>query len=182
MEKKLEQKTRLGLIHINTGDGKGKTTAAIGLSLRAAERGLRVCIIQFMKALSEESGEITAIKRLENVSVKRYGGNLLAKDHPPVEDIKDEISEGLAEALRLVENKGCDLLVLDEINVAVSMGLASIEEVLKIAQTGKGKIELVMTGRNAPQSFIEIADYVTEFKAIKHPFEVGIEARRGIEF
>lgn len=182
MGNKMEQKSKLGLIHINTGDGKGKTTAAVGLSLRAAERGLRVCIIQFMKALREESGEITAIRRLENVSVKRYGGNLLAKDHPPVEDIKSEVAKGLAEAFELAENRGCDLLVLDEINVAVSMGLANKEDVIRLAQVSKGKVELVMTGRNAPQEFIEIADYVTEFKAIKHPFEAGIQARRGIEF
>jgi len=178
----LEQKTKLGLIHINTGDGKGKTTAAVGLSLRAAESGLRVCIIQFMKALSEESGEITAIKRLKNVSVRRYGGNLLTKDHPPIEDIKREIAKGMAEAFELVEDGDCDLLVLDEINVAASMGLASIEEVLRIVQACKGKVELVMTGRNALREFIEVADYVTEFKLIKHPFEAGIEARRGIEF
>lgn len=178
----LQENTELGLIHIYTGDGKGKTTAAIGLSLRAVANGLRVCVIQFMKALSDESGEIREIKRFENVSVKRYGGNLLVKTHPPVEEIKSEIAKGLEEARSIAESGFCDLLVLDEINVAVSMGLADLEKVLEVVRLCKGRVELVMTGRNAPQEFIDIADYVTEFKLIKHPFNKGITARQGIEF
>ncbi len=176
------EKNVLGLIHIYTGDSKGKTTAAIGLSLRAVASGLRVCIIQFMKALTEESGEIREIKRFDNVSVKRFGGNLLGESHPPVEEIKGDIADGLHEARRLVESHSCDMLVLDEINVAVYMGLADLAEVVGIARLCKGKIELVMTGRNAPNELVDIADYVTEFKLIKHPFEQGIMARQGIEF
>jgi len=172
----------LGLLHIYTGDGKGKTTAAIGLALRAAGSGYRVCIIQFMKAVGEESAEIKAIKRFENVSASRFGGNLLVKDHPPVEVIKNDIAEGLKEAARIIEMEECDLLILDEINVAVSMGLADRKEVFKVAGMCKGRIELVMTGRGADDEFIGMADYVTEFKMIKHPFGAGIAARRGIEF
>jgi cob(I)alamin adenosyltransferase len=172
----------LGLVHVYTGEAKGKTTAAIGLALRAAESGFRVAIIQFMKALSEESAEITAIKRFENVIVARFGGNLLAKDHPPIEDIKIEIAKGLKAAKHLVENDLCDVLIMDEINVAVSMELAGIVTVLEVASLCKGKVELVMTGRNAPQEFIDIADYASACTVIKHPFERGIPARRGIEF
>lgn len=172
----------LGLIHIYTGDAKGKTTAAIGLALRAAESGFRVAIIQFMKALSEESAEITAIKRMSKVTVARFGGNLLGKEHPPVEDIKKEVALGLKEAKRLAEGSFCDVLVMDEINVAASMGLADMDAVLEVAKLCRGRIELVMTGRGAPQQLIDVADYVSECRVIKHPFERGIPARRGIEF
>jgi cob(I)alamin adenosyltransferase len=172
----------MGLLHVYTGDGKGKTTAAIGLSLRAAANGLRVFIIQFMKALSPESGEIKAIKHFEGVTVQRHGANLLINEHPPVETIKAEIAEGISEAVMAVEDQTCDLLVLDEINVAVSMGLANLEDLLKLIARCKGRVELVMTGRNAPQEFIDAADYVTEFMLVKHPYGLGVEARRGIEF
>lgn len=175
-------KQQLGLIHVYTGDGKGKTTAAIGLSLRAAASGYAVCIIQFLKAESEESGEIRAIKTFDGVSVQRFGGNLLGKNHPPVEVIKSDISKGIVEAARLAENKRCDLLVLDEINIAVSLGLANLESVIDIAKKCKSRVELIMTGRNAHPELIDIADYVTEFKMLKHPFEEGISARRGIEY
>jgi len=178
----LNGNTELGLIHIYTGDSKGKTTAAIGLSLRAVASGLRVCIIQFMKALTEESGEIREIKQFKNVTVKRFGGNLLGESHPPAEEIKGEIAEGLNEARRMVESDSCDMLIMDEINVAVSMGLADLGEVLEVARLCKGKIELVMTGRNAPKELLDIADYATEFKLIKHPFKQGIMARQGIEY
>lgn len=173
----------LGLVHVYTGDGKGKTTAAFGLALRAVGNGLSVSIIQFMKALSPESGEIVAIKEFENVKVKRYGGNLLSKGHPPLEDIKSETAKGIDEALQIAKDRACDLLILDEINVAVFMRLVDVGEALKIVNLCKNNfIELVMTGRNAPQEFMDIADYVTEFKMVKHPFKTGIAARRGIEF
>ncbi|MBE0446615.1 MAG: cob(I)yrinic acid a,c-diamide adenosyltransferase [Actinobacteria bacterium] len=178
----MNNKSELGLLHIYTGDGKGKTTAAIGLALRAAARGFRICIIQFMKARGEESGEITAIKRFENVSASRYGGNLLEKDHDPVDVIRSDISKGLGEAIRVVESRDCDLLILDEINIAVSMNLADKKEVLKIVGLCKGSIELIMTGRGADREFIDIADYVTEFRMVKHPFGAGMAARRGIEY
>lgn len=178
----MDAKHGLGLIHIYTGDGKGKTTAAFGLALRAVGNGLSVSIIQFMKAQSPESGEVKAIKEFKNVKVERYGGNLLGREHPPVEDIKSEIEKGVAGAVQIAEKSACDLMVLDEINVAASMGLVGISEVLRVADLCRGNIELVMTGRNAPQEFIGMADYVTEFLMIKHPLESGIEARRGIEF
>jgi len=178
----MEKKKELGLIHIYTGDGKGKTTAAVGLGLRAVGSGFRVRIIQFMKGESEESGEITAIKTFDTVSVSRFGGNLLAKDHPPVEKIKADIADGLRTAREAVMGGLCELLILDEINVAVSMGLAEKETVLGLAGLCKNKIELVMTGRNAARELIDIADYVTEFKMLKHPFEEGISARWGIEY
>lgn len=178
----MNQEKELGLIHIYTGDGKGKTTASVGLAVRAVGSGFRVCIIQFMKGESEESGEITTIKGFDSVSVSRFGGNLLQKNHPPIETIKADISAGLQKARDAVESGTCELLILDEINVALSTGLADLGEVLELALLCKGKIELVMTGRNAPRKLMDIADYVTEFKMLKHPFEQGISARWGIEY
>ncbi|HZD60851.1 MAG TPA: cob(I)yrinic acid a,c-diamide adenosyltransferase [Anaerolineae bacterium] len=178
----MNNRSELGLLHVYTGDGKGKTTAAIGLALRAVASGLRICIIQFMKARGEESGEIRAIKRFENVSASRYGENLLEKDHAPVDVIKSDISKGLEAAIRAIKDEECDILILDEINVALSMGLANKREVLKVVGLCKGSVELVLTGRGADQELIDIADYVTEFKMVKHPFGVGITARRGIEY
>lgn len=178
----MDKTQKLGLVHVYTGAGKGKTTAAMGLALRAVGNGLNVVIIQFMKALSPESGEIKAIKRFENARVMRYGGNLLAADHPPVEIIKEDIAKGIAEALKVIKTGSCDLLILDEINVAVSMDLANKDNILGLVKLCKGKVELVLTGRDAPQEFILAADYLTEFLMIKHPFEEGITARQGIEF
>ena len=178
----MSQKKKLGLIHIYTGDGKGKTTASVGLAVRALGSGFRVCIIQFMKGESDESGEITTIKDFDSVSVSRFGGNLLQKNHAPIETIKADISAGLQKARDEVASGSCELLILDEINVALSTGLADLAEVLELARLCKGKIELVMTGRNAPRDLVDIADYVTEFKMLKHPYEQGISARWGIEY
>lgn len=178
----MEEKNELGLIHIYTGDGKGKTTAAIGLALRAVGSGFRVCIIQFMKGESKESGEIATIKTFDTVSVLRFGGNLLGKNHPPLEKIRADIAEGLRMAREAVAGGSCEMLILDEINVAVSMELAEKEAVHELARLCKGRIELVMTGRNAARELIDMADYVTEFKVLKHPFEEGIAARWGIEY
>lgn len=173
---------RLGLVHIYTGDGKGKTTAAVGLGLRAAGNGYRVHIIQFLKAQSPESGEIRQIKQLANVTVARYGGNLLGKDHPPVEEIRRDVAEGMREAGRIAEEELVDVLVLDEIVVAASLDLIENSAVLRVVDLCKGNIELVMTGRGAGEELIGAADYVTELRMIKHPYEAGIPARRGIEF
>lgn len=178
----MHAKKELGLIHIYTGDGKGKTTAAAGLALRATGSGFRTCIVQFMKGESAESGEITALRDFGTVSVARYGGNLLSKDHPPVEKIRADIAEGLAAAKEAVESDSCELLILDEINVAVSMGLADKGAVVELARLCRGRVELVLTGRDAVAELTDIADYVTEFRMIKHPYENGISARWGIEY
>lgn len=178
----MTKKKELGLIHVYTGNGKGKTTTAVGLALRAVGSGFRVRMLQFMKAESDESGEITAIKQFENVDVTRHGGNLLVKDHPPLGVIKSDIAQGLARAREIAGRGECELLILDEINVAVSMGLADKGEVLRIAELCKGRTELILTGRGAPDELIDIADYVTEFKMVKHPYEAGIAARWGIEY
>lgn len=173
----------LGLVHVYTGNGKGKTSTAVGLSLRAIASGFKVCFFQFLKAESDISGEIREIIKAENIEVHRHGGNLLSKHHPPKELIIQQISNGLSQAFSLAKNKACNVLVLDEINTALNLGLADIESVKEIINIcKKAKIELVLTGRGAPQEIIDLGDYVTEFKLIKHPYDKGIKARRGIEY
>ncbi|MBI4733362.1 MAG: cob(I)yrinic acid a,c-diamide adenosyltransferase [Rubrobacteridae bacterium] len=184
MEKKTNKNERLGQLHIYTGDGKGKTTAAIGLALRALGSGLKVRVFQFMKAESDISGEIKILSMLANVSVERHGGNTLKKTHKPLEEIKIDIKEGLNNVRNVVEKRLCDLIVLDEINVALSTNLADLADLLGIVESAKeNNIEIIMTGRNAPVEIIETADYVTELKLIKHPFgDKRVGARQGIEY
>jgi cob(I)alamin adenosyltransferase len=173
-----------GLVHVYTGDGKGKTTAAMGLALRALGNGNTVHVIQFMKAESRLSGELESISKLDGAGFSRFGGNLLRKKHAPVDEIKAEIQKGLREAQVAIAGKKFNMLILDEVNVAISSGLADSGDILKIIEMCRaGSIELVLTGRNAPSEIIKAADYVTSMQPLKHPYETEkITARRGIEF
>jgi len=162
------------MIHVYTGDGKGKTTAAFGLALRALGNGMKVFIVQFMKG--SESGEVKAIRRFENASVFISGtGRFL----PPV---KEEDFEKAREGLKAARDaiKTYDMVILDEINVAVHFGLVEVEELLDLIK--KAECEVILTGRYADRRLIEIADYVTIFQELKHPYRKGIGARRGVEF
>jgi cob(I)alamin adenosyltransferase len=162
------------MIHVYTGNGKGKTTAAFGLALRALGNGMRVFIVQFMKG--GESGEVKAIKRFENASVLISGtGRFL----PP---IKEEDLEMAREGLKAARDaiKSYDMVILDEINVAVHFGLIEVDELLDIIR--RAECEVILTGRYADRRLIEIADYVTIFQEMKHPYAKGIKARKGIEF
>jgi len=164
------------MIHVYTGNGKGKTTAAIGLAIRAIGRGKRVKIVQFMK--KGGYGEIIALKKL-GIDVEQFGrAEFVNRDNPEREDI--ELAE---KALKRAEELllDCDLLILDEINVAIDYNLITLEDVLKLIEKAKN-IELVLTGRYARDEIIDKADYVTEMKEIKHPYRRGIEGREGIEF
>jgi len=172
---------RLGKVHVITGPGKGKTTAAFGLALRAAGQGLRVCIIQFMKS-GETTGEVRAAKRVKGMQVVQFGtGKIIGPKGPSERDIalaKEAIEYARAKALR----KSCEVLVLDEINMAVSLGLLSVQEVLDLISSSSGSVETVLTGRNAPPEFLEIADYVSYIDKMKHPYDKGVRARRGVEW
>jgi cob(I)alamin adenosyltransferase len=171
---------RKGRIHVYTGDGKGKTTAAFGLAMRAAGRGLSVLIIQFMKGRSE-CGEIVSAKRLPGIIVEQFG----TEDFIDADKISDKdrrlAVKGLERAKKAMREKEADLLILDEINVAVHFGLLSAEQVLGLFDARPSGMELVLTGRYAKPAIIRRADYVTEMKAKKHPFKPGQEARDGIE-
>jgi len=171
-----------GLVQVYTGDGKGKTTAALGLALRAAGRGLKVLIVQFMKP-PESTGEHFALKKLgDRVEVRAVGQpKWLRADRLDPEDI-ELAGKGLAEARQAMLSGAFDLLVLDEVNVAVHFHLLRVEDVLALLRDRPENVEVVLTGRRAAPELIEAADLVTEMRPIKHPFEQGIEAREGIEF
>lgn len=175
---------KLGLVHIYTGEGKGKTTAAIGLAVRAAGNGLKVLFVQFLKG-GEESGELKIFKKLqENIEVIRFD------QRHPIFFNKGDTKEGLImaakDALKLIAEKiksdKYDLVVLDEINNLIAQGWADINELTDIIRKRPEGVEIVLTGRGAPRELIKIADYVTEMKAVKHPFKKGIKARKGIEY
>ncbi|HUV25654.1 MAG TPA: cob(I)yrinic acid a,c-diamide adenosyltransferase [Methanomassiliicoccales archaeon] len=171
----------LGLMHVYTGNGKGKSSAAFGLALRAWGQDLRVCIIQWIKS-TEYSGEFKAVSALKGVEIRQFGaGRFFGKEAPSPEDIM-LAEEGLEFAERALSSGDFDLVVLDELNVAVHLNLLDPNRVAKVLKGRANGVEVVVTGRYAPSSFYDIADYVTEFHAVKHPFKKGIPARRGIEY
>ena len=168
-------------IHVYTGDGKGKTTAAFGLALRHLGRGKKVAIVQFMKPrISGEIISLAKIKEFEDkLLIRSYGNNGLIKEIKP-EDIK-EAQKGLKEVSRIFKQK-FDLVILDEINVALALGLLPLKMVIKIIESRPLGTNLVLTGRRAHLKILELADLVTEMRKIKHPFDQGVKAKKGIEF
>jgi len=170
-----------GLIQVYTGHGKGKTSAALGLALRAAGHGLRVHIIQFMKGWPHY-GELEAVKALPNITIKQFGRpDFVDKNNPDPEDIR-LAHEALEEGRRAMLSGEYDIVVLDELNVALDFGLVSLEEVLSLFDRKPPEVELVLTGRRAHPEVVRRADLVTEMLDIKHPYHEGVPARKGIEY
>jgi len=174
-------KLERGLVQVYTGNGKGKTSAAFGLALRAIGRGLKVYIIQFIKG-GFDYGELYVIDKLPNLKLKAFGrGKFITEKPAGKEDVK-LAEEALVLAEKVVKSGEYDIVILDEINVALSLRLISLEKVLKLIKDKPKHVELVLTGRNAADEIVEAADLVTEMKEIKHPFSKGYEARKGIEY
>ncbi|UCE44969.1 MAG: cob(I)yrinic acid a,c-diamide adenosyltransferase [Methanobacteriota archaeon] len=172
---------QLGRVHVITGPGKGKTTAAFGLAMRAAGHGLRVCVIQFMKS-GGSTGEVLAAEQLKRLRVAQFGtGKFIGGDAVTEED-KRSARKAVRYALGQATGGKCDLLVLDEVNVAVFFGLISPKEVIDLLEARSDGVEVVLTGRNAPDEFVQYADYVSHIDTIKHPFEKGSSGRKGIEW
>jgi cob(I)alamin adenosyltransferase len=170
-----------GYVHVYTGDGKGKTTAALGLALRAAGRGLRTYIAQFLKA--PPSGETEAMARLAPlIRIEQFGreGFITVKDGPGDEDV-ERAKAGLAKAREAMLSGAYRIVVLDEVNTAVHFRILPEADVLDFIGERPAAVELVLTGRYAPASFVDRADLVTEMKAVKHYFDRGVKAREGIE-
>ena len=172
-----------GLLMVNTGDGKGKTTASIGLMVRAAGRGLKCCMIQFMKSKTDRYGEHESLEKL-GIEIHTMGAGFTWDTNDRETDLKTsrETWQLCVEKLRSAEY---ELLVFDEIVYVLDYGFLDLYEVLKeIAEVRKEQphLHIVMSGRNAPQKLIDAADLVTEMKEIKHPFHAGIYAQQGIEF
>lgn len=174
-------KLEKGLVQVYTGNGKGKSSAAFGLALRAIGRGLKVYIIQFIKG-GFDYGELYLVDKLPNLTLKAFGrGKFVTAKPPEKEDIK-LAEEAFQLAKEVVESGEYDIVILDEINVALNLKLISLEKVLELIKRKPKHVELVLTGRYAPSQIIENADLVTEMKEVKHPFNKGYEARKGIEY
>ena len=173
-----------GLIHIYTGEGKGKTTASIGLAIRAAGQGLNVLLVQFFKSDKDSSGELNIIReRIPEIEMIRMNERhpLFKKEERPGK-IKDSVEETFREAVDKALHGDYDLLVMDEIHSAVAGNWLAVEEVIGFLKHKPEKLEVVMTGRKAHDRLFEMADYVTEMNMQKHPYEKGVTARKGIEY
>jgi cob(I)alamin adenosyltransferase len=169
-----------GTVQLYTGNGKGKTTAAIGQAVRAVGHGMRVVIIQFMKG--RLYGELAVADRLEELTIEQYGRDeFVNPDNPAAEDV-ELARKGWERAREIITDRSIDMLILDEINVAVSFGLIPLESVREFVLNKPAGLELVLTGRYAPDELIELADTVTEMREIRHHYNRGIEAREGIEY
>jgi cob(I)alamin adenosyltransferase len=167
------------MIHIYTGDGKGKTTAALGLAIRAAGRGKKVVIVQFMKG--GDTGELHSLALAPDITVlrnKKKYGFFNSVDAQTQSQIREDNNSNLAEALDLP----CDLLILDEVFAAYSLGALDRDMLDGLVLDKTETRELVLTGRNPPQHIIDAADYVSEIRKIKHPYDLGVKAREGIEY
>lgn len=173
-----------GLVIVFTGDGKGKTSAALGIAFRAFGHKMPVCIIQFIKGASM-TGEARAAERigpeLEFVSLGRgfvtgQGENIPFSEH------RKAAEDALALARQRMFSGSCDLVVLDEINYAVQLGLLDSNVVLDLIKDKPSKLHLILTGRNAHADIIAVADMVTEMRSLKHPFDSGIPAQKGIDY
>jgi len=170
-----------GYLQVYTGNGKGKTTAAVGLAFRAAGHGLKTYVAQFLKG--QPTGEIEAAKKLDPlIRIEQFGreGFITVKDGPGDEDVS-RAKAGLARALKAMLSGDYRIVVLDEVNTAVHFKILSEKDVLDFIDRRPPAVELVLTGRYAPASFIDRADLVTEMKDIKHYFDKGVKAREGVE-
>jgi len=173
-------KLKEGFVQVYTGDGKGKTTAALGLAFRALGSGLRIFMGQFMKGQSY--GELSTAGRFgDQFRIEQFGKpTFVHVDRATEEDI-ELAQKGLRRIREVVMSGEYDIVILDEINVAIYFGLVSVEEVLDVLNKKPAHVEIVCTGRNAPEALIERADLVTEMREIKHYYRQGIPARKGIE-
>ena len=173
-----------GLVIVYTGNGKGKTTAALGLAMRAIGYEHKVCMLQFIKG-SWHYGEMDSSKKLEpNFELIAVGKGFVGilDDNSP----REEHEKYAAEALRICREKihsgKYNVVILDEVNYAINLGLIDVQEIIKLIKEKPSNLDLVLTGRDVKDEIVELADLVTEMKEIKHPFKSGIKAKKGIDF
>ena len=190
-----EDKSHLGLVHVLTGDGKGKTTSSIGLAVRALGGNLKVYMIQFLK--SGSTGEVYTIKKyLSGMEIMQFGVDAVKERQQklvafrdkgskfifnPDEEEKEAALLGFQHAKKIINSRNYNLVILDEINAVLDKGIIPIKDVLDLMKS-HDNVELVFTGRDAPKEIIEAADYVNIVKKIKNPWDKGIKARKGIEY
>lgn len=171
--------TGAGLVHVYTGDGKGKTTASLGLALRAAGHGIRGIAIQFLKG-DADTGEHRFTGQHSAFKVVQFTeGNCFQL---PEDQLRADVEKAFCYAEETIREGGYPLVVLDEVFVAVGRGMLDVDRLAALVRGKPDTVELVLTGRGAPPEIIELADYVTEMRAVKHPLSTGIKARQGIEY
>ncbi len=190
------QNSNLGLVHVYTGNGKGKTTAALGLAFRASGHGFRVCVIQFMKG-GKHIGELEASKRIPNIEIMQFGKTCPYSEKMKKgatecdncrycfmsrEEEEEKAKEALEYARKAASSGDYNIVILDEVNTAIDKGFLNAKPVLDLIKKKKPRTELVLTGRGAPKNIIDKADVVTEMREIKHPMKKGVFGRRGIEY
>lgn len=172
-----------GLIHVYTGDGKGKTTAAFGLAIRAAGHGKRVLILQFLKSRMGNSGEIKSAGII-GIKVIKFKGQTSPLFDPAVKisDLKRSVKKAVISSIEKIKSGEYDLVVMEEFNNVINNGYATVDDLKEIISAKPEALEMVFTGRGAPKELMELADYVTEMRMVKHPASEGVMARKGIEF
>jgi cob(I)alamin adenosyltransferase len=175
-----------GYIQIYTGNGKGKTTASLGLAMRALGRNWKVLVIMFTKGGSNY-GELTSFRNLSpeiqnNLTIEQAGLDRIVYAHNKNGDDEKEIKHGWEIAKKAIENNEYQLIILDEMNIAIDLGIIDVDEVVEALKNKPQNMEIVLTGRNAHEKVIEIAHLVSEIKPVKHYWDFGISARKGIEF
>jgi len=175
--KKIENR----LVHVITGSGRGKTTSAAGLALRACGHGWRVLMIQFMKN-DQGSGIVKSATHIPGFTLLQYGRPGFLKKNQVSDQDMQIAAEGITLAREALSDASCDMLILDEINSAVEFGLIALEDLKDLILKRSKKVELVLTGRNAHPDIVKLADYVSEIININHPYSKAIPAREGIEY
>ncbi len=188
-----DSKENLGLVHVITGDGKGKTTSSLGIALRAVGNNLKVHMVQFLK--SGFTGELYSAKKL-GFEIEQFGVDAVKERQKKIQEFadktgrfvfqpdieeKDAALQGFEHAKNIIRNGNYDVVIMDEINCVLAKGLIPIEDTLELIRN-HGKVELIFTGRDAPKELIDAADYVNVVHGIKHPWQKGIVARKGIEY
>lgn len=170
-----------GLVQVYTGDGKGKTTAAVGLAMRAIGKGLKVFMVQFLKG--RRYGEVETAGRLAgDFTLVQSGLDTFVYEGRATDEDVRLAHEGLETARKAIMSGDYDVVILDEVNVAIKLEVLTVGEVLPLIDERPGGVEIVLTGRYAPPEFLERADYITEMKCVKHCFDDGVRMREGIEF
>ena len=169
-----------GYVQVYTGNGKGKTTAALGLAVRAVGAGMKVFIGQFVKGMHYSELDVIS-SDLENITVRQYGRDCFIINEPTPDD-KEAAQDGFERIRQIVGAGKHELVILDELNIAIYYGLISIDEVLRLIKDKPSHVELVITGRYAPDELLKVADLVTEMKEVRHYYQKGVQARKGIEF
>lgn len=167
------------MIQVYTGNGKGKTTAALGLAIRAQAAGYKVYICQFLKG--RDYGELHSLKKLKNIKVEQFGRRCFIKGKPAQEDLA-LAKRALAKIKKALVAKSYQMIIMDEANVALRLGLINLNELVSLLKSAPSRLELVLTGRSAHPAIIKLADLISEIKDVKHYYAKGVKARKGIEF